>query len=319
MLNREDDKLDTIEVKDLEVSYSGGKKSISNCSFSISSSEIFGLLGFNGAGKSTIIKVLSGVIKNFSGEVKITGENIKINPEKSHSSIAYVPQFHSMFDDFTVKENILFFCKMEGVDYGEIEKTTNALLEEFQLKRFENIKAGMLSGGYRQLLNIAISMILDKPIVIFDEPTAGLDLWAKRRVIDYIKNLKHKGKTVILTTHDLQDAEQLCDNVIIISDGIVMASSSMRNLIQNLGGDYLINVSLEKQINIKNLKLEFSKLVSSTQDQVVVSTTSKNIAFAIKELMSSIEDAGLSITDFKVKEPTLSDVFSNIAFKVQGK
>lgn len=302
-----------IEVKNLNIRYSGGEKSIVSCSFSVESGGIFGLLGPNGAGKSTIIKTLSGLLKNFDGEILISGKDIK--EDDPSSKIAYVPQHLCMFGDFSVKENLEFFCSMEGVSFFDIEKKVEELLETFFLKKFENVQANRLSGGYRQMLNIAVSVIVDKPIIIFDEPTAGLDVWARRKVVDYIWSLKNNGKTIILTTHDLEEAEELCDHILILSNGVVLADGNIKKLIGEFGGDYTIKIKLKKSISIKSLKLQYGKLVEFNGERIVISVAADKVGFATKELMLRLGDAKADIEEMKVREPSLSEVFSNALTK----
>lgn len=307
-----------IEVKNLGIRYSGGKKSIAHCSFSVRNGVIFGLLGSNGAGKSTIIKTLSGLVKEFDGEIWIFGKNVQ-QEEEIFSKIAYVPQHPCMFSDFTVKENLTFFCSMEGIDLFDIDKRVEQLLQTFFLKNFEGVSAGKLSGGYRQMLNIAISVILDKQIIIFDEPTAGLDIWAKKKVVEYIKSLKENGKTVIFTTHNLEEAEELCDHVLIISNGAVLTEGSLKKLVEDFGGDHLIKIELKKPISIKSLKLQNGKMMEFTGERIVVSASSNKIGSTTEEIMLKLSKLGAEIENVSIKEPSLNNVFSNALTKTVAK
>ncbi len=222
-----------------------------------------------------------------------------------------MPQLDYIFSDFSVRENLNFFSSMEGVDLFDRDKRVDELLQVFFLKNFENLQAGKLSGGYKQMLNIAISVILDKQIIIFDEPTAGLDLWAKRKVVDYIRSLKKSGKTVILTTHNLEEAEELCDHISILANGAVLAEGNLQKLIGEFGGEYKIGVHLKKPISVKSLKLQNGNLLEFTGDKILVLASPHRIGTATKELMKKLSDFGADIEEMNIKKPSLGDVFSN--------
>ena len=306
------DTLDIIEVKNLSISYARGKKSINNCSFTVKKGQVFGLLGFNGAGKSTIIKTLCGIIKDYEGEIIICGKQMKNDTEEVMTEVNYVPQHNCMFDDFTVLENLKFFCEIEGVNWEKNKKIIKELLGFFYLERFKDIKAGKLSGGYRQLLNIALSMLKDKRVVVMDEPTAGLDLWAKKKVVGYIEKLKKEEKTVIITTHDLKEAEEICDTVLIISEGRILANGNMTDLLKKFGGEYSIKITLGRTLKIRFPTLKFSRLIKQTNEHVTLSATQEGIGLAIRELVTALEVMNVNIIDIHVVEPSLNAVFSNI-------
>ena len=229
--------MDAVEISNLVAGYS--KKTIKNCSFNIKEGEVFGLLGSNGAGKSTILSILSGILKNFDGQVKVFNRNIK-EDKSVLNEISFVPQNPALFLDLTVNENLDFFAKMDGIS-SELRKERIAeLMDKFSLNQFSKIQASKLSGGYKQLLNIAISTLIEKKIILLDEPTVGLDLWAKNKILAYIKELKSKGKTVVITTHDLIDAQEVCDNVLILFEGQIMANGNIHELLTKHGGGYTI-------------------------------------------------------------------------------
>lgn len=303
-----------IQVRDLSIQYAGGRKSVKECSFVVQEGEVFGLLGSNGAGKSTILMAFAGLIKNFRGDVTIMGNDCRFS-SGINRDVAYVPQSPCLFFDFTVRENLHFFCSMEGLGGDERESKIKELLSKFYLEGFADMAAGRLSGGYRQLLNIALSSVLDKKIVLMDEPTAGLDLWSKKKVGEHIRELKSRGKTVVLTTHDLADAESLCDNVVILSDGRVLANGNIRSLLRDFGGGYTISVSLSNKIP-KVLPLAYSKVISISAQRLVLETNQADIGPAITELVSKLGSAG--IEDLEVREPSLGYVFSNLLSKVKA-
>jgi ABC-2 type transport system ATP-binding protein len=301
-----------VEVNNLNIEYAKGRKSVTECNFSVAEGEIFGLLGSNGAGKSTILKTFAGLNKDYSGEIKLFGEDSRYRSDEKFSEIAYIPQHSCMYRDFTVRENLEYFASMEGMWGDKKKERIELLLEMFFLKRYEKLPVGKLSGGYQQLLNIALSSILDKKIVLMDEPTAGLDLWIKRKVVEYIKDLKKRGKTVIFTTHNLEDAEDICDNVVILSDGSVLGKGNIRELLQQLGGGYTVHVYLSEPLKIKKLNLKHSSQFAVFKDHIVIESSPKNVGLAIKELVTRLERSKVKITEIEVHEPSLSYVFSSL-------
>lgn len=300
-----------IDAEELTIQYSGGKKSVNSCTFSIKQGEIFGLLGSNGAGKSTLLKAIAGVIKDFSGNLKLFGEDARRSP-RAFSRVAYIPQHPCMFTDFTVRENLSFFCDMEGLSGAGKKQRMRELMESFSLSRFANVPAKKLSGGYRQLLNIALSNILDKELILMDEPTAGLDLMTKKLVVEYICNMREQGKTVVLTTHILQDAEDLCDNVVILSGGIVLGQGNMKQLLREMGGGYVITATLHGPMDVPSLDLEASRIIMVSEREIVVETNAVNIGPAIREFTLKLAAAGARIEQLEIREPSLNYVFSSL-------
>jgi ABC-2 type transport system ATP-binding protein len=301
-----------IEANGITIRYHGGKEIVSSCTFSVKKGEVFGLLGSNGAGKSTILKALAGVVKEFSGEFLVFGQNARHWHDLLQSKVAYVPQYPCMFSDFTVMENLSFFCGMEGLGGQKKKERINELMEGFSLSKFANTPARKLSGGYRQLLNIALSNILDKEIILLDEPTAGLDLLSKKLVVSYICNMRKRGRTVVLTTHDLQDAEDLCDNVVILSGGRILGQGNMRHLLTEMGGGYVVSVSLRRPINLKYLSLEASRIILASGKRVIVETSTANIGPAIREFTLKLAAAGAQIDELDIRAPSLNYVFSSL-------
>ena len=304
--------MDIIEVRGLSIEYSGGKKSVRDCTFSVREGETFGLLGSNGAGKSTILKTFAGLNKDYDGEIKIFGKDCRSEGGGIFPAVSYIPQHACMFRDFSVRENLEFFARMEGMGGERKDKRIDELLEFFLLKRFEAAPAGSLSGGYRQLLNIALSNLVDKRVVLMDEPTAGLDLWAKRKVVEYIKLLKKSGRTVILTTHDLEEAEDICDDAVILAEGRILGKGNVRELLLEMGGGYTIYVYIKEPERLRNLKLKFSAQFAVFRDHIVVEANPKSIGPAIRELVTKLERAGIEISEIDVREPSLSYVFSSL-------
>ena len=219
--------MDIINITNLNKNYKE-KKALTNLSLKIQEGELFGLLGVNGAGKTTLIKILCGLCKKNSGKVYINGFNLDEEIDKIKEIIDISPQETSIASNLTVKENLEFFASVYGKNNDEnIEQIVNT----FSLGEVLNQKAKTLSGGYKRRLSIAIALISNPKILFLDEPTLGLDVFARRELWNIIKKLNGKI-TVILTSHYLEEIENLCDRVAILSKGELIESGTIDEIKQ---------------------------------------------------------------------------------------
>ena len=219
------------------------KKALDNVSLKINSGELFGLLGVNGAGKTTLIKILCGLTKKTSGKLVINNYDLDTEMDKIKEIIDISPQETSVANNLTVKENLEFFANIYDIkDENHIEEIVNI----FKLNEVLNQRAKTLSGGYKRRLSIAIALISKPKILFLDEPTLGLDVFARRELWNIIKKLQKKI-TIILTSHYLEEIENLCDRVAILSNGKLLKTGTIDEI---------------KQItNTKNFEDAFIKLV----------------------------------------------------------
>ncbi|MEK6959126.1 MAG: ABC transporter ATP-binding protein [archaeon] len=218
-------------------------------SFAIKEGEILGLLGPNAAGKSTLSKIVMGRLKADSGKIIFRGNELNYNKNIISSHFSLVPQEEYFYKDFTVKDNLDFFGLIYNLDETERENKREYLIKWLNLSRFRNKKASEMSGGYRRLLNIACSLCHEPDIIFMDEPTVALDPAARKDIWDKILELKKLGKTVVITTHYIHEAEYLCDEVVLLMEGRVLEQGSPKKL-----------VSKYKK---KNLEEVFMKVTSS--------------------------------------------------------
>lgn len=219
------------------------KKAVINLNLEIKQGELFALLGVNGAGKTTTIKMLSTLSNPTSGEIFIKGKNLKDNPEKIKSIMNISPQETAIAQNLTVKENLLFMAGVYQIK-DKILKV-NKLLKDFGLEEIATKKAGLLSGGQKRKLSIALALINDPEILFLDEPTLGLDVLARRELWKTIQSLKGKT-TIILTTHYLEEAESLSDRIGIMVNGKLSSVGT---------ADELIKISGEKDFENAFIKL----------------------------------------------------------------
>ena len=224
------------------------KKALDNVSLSIKQTELFGLLGVNGAGKTTLIKILCGLTKKTSGTITINNCDLDKEIDKIKEIIDISPQETSVAKNLTVKENLEFFANIYNTNDAN---TINEIVDVFNLKEVLNQRAKTLSGGYKRRLSIAIALISKPKILFLDEPTLGLDVFARRELWNIIKKLQ-KNITIILTSHYLEEIENLCDRVAILSNGKLLKTGTVEEI---------------KQItNTQNFEDAFIKLVEAKNE-----------------------------------------------------
>ena len=204
------------------------KKALDNVSLSIKQAELFGLLGVNGAGKTTLIKILCGLTRKTSGTITINNFNLDKEIDKIKEIIDISPQETSVANNLTVKENLEFFANIYN---NNDTNTINEIVDIFNLNEVLNQRAKTLSGGYKRRLSIAIALISKPKILFLDEPTLGLDVFARRELWNIIKKLK-KNITIILTSHYLEEIENLCDRVAILSNGKLLKTGTIEEIKQ---------------------------------------------------------------------------------------
>ena len=224
------------------------KKALDNVSLSIKQGELFGLLGVNGAGKTTLIKILCGLTRKTSGTITINNFNLDKEIDKIKEIIDISPQETSVANNLTVKENLEFFANIYN---NNNTSTINEIIDIFNLNEVINQRAKTLSGGYKRRLSIAIALISKPKILFLDEPTLGLDVFARRELWNIIKKLQ-KNITIILTSHYLEEIENLCDRVAILSNGKLLKTGTIEEI---------------KQItNTQNFEDAFIKLVEAKNE-----------------------------------------------------
>lgn len=241
-----------IEVKSLKKIYKLSKKqmvqndtkekqkiAVNNISFSTKKGEIFGLLGPNGAGKTTTLRCISTLIKSTEGDIFVDGLNIKKESEEVRKKISFLTNELKLDTHFTPKYTMEYFGSFYGLSKEEIEKRTEYLFREFDIESFAYTKIEELSTGMKQKLSIAVSLIHDPELVIFDEPTNGLDIITARAVMNYLQKLKNEGKSVIISTHIMSVASKLCDRIAILIDGKIKINGTLEEILEQTGTEDL--------------------------------------------------------------------------------
>lgn len=221
-----------IDIKNVSKKF-GDFTAVDNISINIKSGEFVGLLGPNGAGKTTLIKMLTGLIKPTDGEIYINKSKMSRNNRHAKAILGIVPQYSNLDKELTSYENLVFAAKLFRIkDYND---RINELLKFVELSEFRNHKAMDLSGGMARKLMIAKALINDPDIIILDEPTVGIDLNGRRKIWDILKHMKTRGKTVLLTTHYIEEADYLCSKIFLIDKGNILENDTPDNLKKDLG------------------------------------------------------------------------------------
>ncbi len=203
------------------------KKVLDNLTFSISKGEIFGFLGPNGAGKTTTINILCGLLNADNGSIQIKGKTVN---EGTKCLLGFVPQEISLYKDLTVRENLNFFARIYGLKCAQKNERIAELIDVFNLQEYKNTEIARLSGGWQRRVNIAVALVHSPELLILDEPTAGVDVEARYELWELISKLRDKGVTILLTTHQLEEAEKLCSKIAILNEGKIAAEGSMSQL-----------------------------------------------------------------------------------------
>jgi lipooligosaccharide transport system ATP-binding protein len=217
-------------VSDLRKVY-GGSEVVAGLSFAVQPGTCFGLLGPNGAGKTTTLRLCLGLTAPDSGEISLAGRPIPGQAQQARAKVGVVPQFDNLDPDFTASENLLVFGRYFGLKEAEVKARIPQLLEFAGLTGKADARIATLSGGMKRRLTLARALVNDPDIVFLDEPTTGLDPQARHLIWDRLKQLKSAGKTLILTTHFMDEAERLCDRLIVIDHGKKITEGSPRQLI----------------------------------------------------------------------------------------
>ena len=265
-----------IDVRDLRKHY-GEVKAVDGISFTVKEGEVFGLLGPNGAGKTTTIEVLEGLRKKDGGEAYVLGLDPWDDGYDLHNRIGVIPQEFNFFEKITPQEAIIYYASLFGVKVDADEILKAVLLEDSGKTLFEN-----LSGGQKQKTGLALSLVNSPDLLFLDEPTTGLDPNARRAIWDVIKGLKAQGKTIILTTHYLDEAQQLSDRVAIMNHGHIVALGTVEDIIgQHGSGERLEIQGSEKLADF--IRTSTGLEVESNGDVISILLTHKNDALAALE------------------------------------
>ena len=300
-----------LEIKNLNKIYHGEKDffALNNVSLNVNAGTIFGLLGPNGAGKSTLINIISGAIFKSSGYVSIWGMDIDKERKQSKLAVGVVPQELNIDAFFTPDELLDLHSGMFNVP--KAFRKTKELLQLMDLSDKAKAYSRNLSGGMRRRLLVAKAMVHSPPILILDEPTAGVDVELRQKLWVHFKELNKLGVTIILTTHYLEEAEYLCDHIAIINQGKIVANENKKLLLKKFNEKIVYiklknnKISNKDKINLK--KIGVVKLLDNTLE-----ITFKSSEISIKNIIKTLYNSNLDILDLSTKDISLEDIFINM-------
>ncbi len=307
-----------IEISDVSKAYRAskrmpGKTALENVSLNIPRGSFFGLLGPNGAGKSTLINILAGLTKKSSGSIMIDGINQDEDPRATRHRLGIVPQEVVLDPFFPVYETLEYYAGYYGIK--KQDRKTEELLKALHLSDKRAVNSRRLSGGMKRRVLIAKALVHSPPILILDEPTAGVDVELREQLWDYVRHLNEQGTTILLTTHYLEEAEELCDEIAIINHGRIITHQDKTSLMQTMGLKTVI-VSLEKPLdNVPECIAGFNPILT-TPTTLTLHYDRNEHHFG--EVLAHLQKAKIIIQDISTEEPDLEDIFRQLVNQEQA-
>jgi ABC-2 type transport system ATP-binding protein len=296
-----------LDIKKITKSY-GEITALNNFSFSLKKGEVLGLLGPNGAGKTTLISILSGTVKDFSGTVTFKEKNL-FSDRKLKNHMGIVPQDMAFYEDLNAFDNLMFWGGLYDVSRAELKTSALELLDLVELSTRSKEPIKNFSGGMKRRLNVAIGLIHKPELLLLDEPTVGIDVQAKVSLLDIIKNVGEKGTSVIFTTHQLAEVEEICSRIVIMDKGTLLAEGTLEELIKIVGEKEIVDIEghfSAADISKVLKKVDFAEVLS-VKDNLV------NLAFdntdKIPSMMERLFKHNIPVSDLKIKSPNLEAVF----------
>jgi ABC-2 type transport system ATP-binding protein len=304
-----------ISFRDLRKTYKGGVEALSGLSLDIKQGEFFGLLGLNGAGKTTSINVIAGLVKPTSGQVFVDGFDAVRQYRQAHSRVGIAPQEETLDSFFfNVRQILVYQAGYFGIGKLEATKRADALLKEFNLWDKRKAKIVELSGGMKRRLILAKALIHEPPILILDEPTAGADVALRKQIWDKISGLNKAGKTILLTTHYLEEAEQLCERIAIIHHGKVVETGSPDELISSIIPH---TVEIRTEVPLTRVPTGLEKFSPSIEEDCLCLSGTLGDPNVLNALVDIVQQ-GNRVVSVEQRKAKLEDVFLEITQNAEG-
>jgi ABC-2 type transport system ATP-binding protein len=307
-----------VEIKGLTKTYKGSKRlppkeALKGVDLNIPRGSIFGLLGPNGAGKSTLINILAGLVLKTGGEAKIWDYEVGSQPRQARSAIGVVPQELNLDAFFTPRELLELQAGLYGVP--KRERITDKLLAAVDLTGKANAYARTLSGGMRRRLMVAKAMVHNPPVLVLDEPTAGVDVELRKALWQYVRALNAAGTTVLLTTHYLEEAQELCDRIAIINHGKLVANDTKKNLLSRIDNKK-VTITIDQDLTEvpPNMRVHGWELTAPRQ----LSLAYQPSKITIGQMLMAVQVNGLAIVDLSTIETDLEDIFLQLTQRKLG-
>ncbi|NQT03849.1 MAG: ABC transporter ATP-binding protein [Planctomycetes bacterium] len=294
-----------IKTDNLKKRY-GNVVAVDDVSFAVEKGETFGLLGPNGAGKTTTIQLLCGLLKPDGGTVSLDG---KTDPSlvEVRLSLGVVPQALAIYEELSARENLRFFGRIYGLRGRKLKERVDDCLEIAGLKNRSNDRASKYSGGMKRRLNMVCSFLHEPSLLLLDEPTVGVDPQSRNLIFDTIEAMKNQGRTIIYTTHYMEEAQRLCDRVAILDHGKILDMDSVDSLIKKHGGPSRIEAEFEKLLSPDSIKKYIDSENVQFEDTKIRFETSRPM-----ESLAMLNRSGVRFNTLKVQTANLEDVFLNL-------
>ena len=300
-------KKNVLSVRNLNKIYKQKKNSINalnNLNLEVKEGEIFGLLGPNGAGKTTFINILGGTVVKTSGKVDVWDFDLDINPRQVRASVGIMPQEVNLDPFFSPRKSLEFQAGLYGVKKDD--RITDDILKLVSLESHADSYARSLSGGMKRRLLMAKALVHQPPIIILDEPTAGVDVELRKNLWENVKSLNTQGVTIILTTHYLEEAEKMCDRIGILNKGNLVALDSTVNLLERIQTKK-VTFKVNKKVEINDKTLKSLKILYNRENEICVSYEKSKTN--IQEIIDFIKKKNIEINDISTDDGDLEDVF----------
>ena len=300
--------MNAVDINNLIKIYDNKFKALNKINLSIPKGSFFGLLGPNGAGKTTTIGILTGLVNKTSGSTKVFGYDTVNNFRETRTMIGLSPQELNFDVFFTLEELLTLQAGYYNKNKKEAKERALAMLEYFNLIDKRKSRARELSGGMKRRVQIAKAFIHDPPLIILDEPTAGVDIELRHQLWDFLKKENKKGKTILLTTHYIEEAEKLCDEIAIINKGDIIANGKTKDLISTMGINHIIvdSQNLSEELFFNNFKWSYH----INQERIIIETNKPDEDMG--EIINFMNQNNITINKIKTKKSSLEEIFINL-------
>ncbi len=298
-----------IHISSLRKQY-GAVTALDGLDLDVAEGEMFGLLGPNGAGKTTTVGILTTRVRATSGEAIVAGKNVMTEPVAARAQIGVVPQQPNPDLQLTVRENLVFHATYHGIPRAEASRRADALLDRLGIADKGGVKAQTLSGGQKQRMMIARALTHEPRVLFLDEPTVGLDPQGRHGVWEILNDLRKQGRTIVMTTHYMEEADQLCDRVAIIDKGKLLALDTPAALRAQAPGETIIDVTLDRPLDG-----ELPTLNGITRAEVrglVLRAYAPSPAVGVPSILGFAESGGYTVRDIHLSRPSLETLFISL-------
>nr|WP_314862620.1 ABC transporter ATP-binding protein [uncultured Undibacterium sp.] len=300
-----------LEVHRLTKSF-GARKVVDDVSFSVRQGQTIGLLGPNGAGKSTIVNIICGLLQADSGHVRLSGQEMSAGNNRAKQKLGLVPQDLALFEDLSARENLKIFGALYGLSGNQLQVRCDAVLELVSLSDRAKDKPSTFSGGMKRRLNIAAALLHEPELLILDEPTVGVDPQSRNAIFDALEVLKSQGRSLIYTSHYMEEVERLADHIVIVDHGKLIANESPADLFKRLPAQAALELQLSQaltDVQLQNLKLQSGVIKLESKDQgqqLLIALSDGEHALSI---LNYLQGEGIQALHFATAKTNLEDIF----------